>query len=74
MDCMDDEWIGRLTCGYWVGPGWRVVKRCRDDNVCEAYVIPFLFGSFFSLPSLYIDDILMFFMCLVSAFVWEVMF
>ena len=23
------------------------VKRCRDGNVCEAHVIPFLFGLFF---------------------------
>ena len=31
------------------------VKRCRDGNVCEAYVIPFLFGSFFTVCHPYID-------------------
>ena len=30
-------------------------KRCRDGNVCEAYVIPFLFGSFFTVCHPYID-------------------
>ena len=32
-----------------------MVKRCRDGNVCEAYVIPFLFGSFFMVCHPYID-------------------
>ena len=29
-------------------------KRCRDGNVCEAYVILFLFGNFsrFAIPTL----------------------
>ena len=32
------------------------VKRCRDGNVCEAYVIiPFLFRSFFTVCHPYID-------------------
>ena len=31
------------------------VKRFRDGNVCEAYVIPFLFGSFFTVCHPYID-------------------
>ena len=31
------------------------VKRCRDGNVCEVYVIPFLFGSFFTVCHPYID-------------------
>ena len=31
------------------------VKRCRDGNVCEAYVILFLFGSFFTVCHPYID-------------------
>ena len=30
-------------------------RRCRDGNVCEAYVIPFLFGSFFTVCHPYID-------------------
>ena len=30
------------------------VKRCRDGNVCEAYVIPFLFGLFFAVCHPYI--------------------
>ena len=56
VDCMDDdEWIGNRHMGI----GWvrKVVrgKKCRDGNVCEAHVIPFLFGSFFSLPSLHSD-------------------
>ena len=33
----------------------KIVKRCRDNNVCEAYVIPFLFGSFFTVCHPYID-------------------
>ena len=42
----------------WVLGGaarWGGLKRCRDGNVCEAYVIPFLFGSFFMVchPSLH---------------------
>ena len=31
------------------------VQRCRDGNVCEVYVIPFLFGSFFTVYHPYID-------------------
>ena len=31
------------------------LKRCRDGNVCEVYVIPFLFGSFFTVCHPYID-------------------
>ena len=31
------------------------VKRCRDSNVCEAYVVPFLFGLFFMVCHPYID-------------------
>ena len=30
-------------------------KKCRDGNVCETYVIPFLFGSFFTVCHPYID-------------------
>ena len=30
-------------------------KRCRDGNMCEVYVIPFLFGSFFTVCHPYID-------------------
>ena len=52
----DDEWIGNR---HAVGIGWgrELVrgKRCRDGNVCEAYVIPFLFGSFFTVCHPYID-------------------
>ena len=56
MDCVDDdEWIGNRH----VGIGWsrKVVrgKRCRDGNVCEAYVIPFLFGSFFTCTTVLYD-------------------
>ena len=36
-------------------PYYKKCKRCRDGNVCEAYVIPFLFGSFFTLCHPYID-------------------
>ena len=37
----------------WVLGGARVarVKRCRDGNECEVYIIPFLFGSFFAVGS-----------------------
>ena len=34
---------------------FKMLKRCRDGNVCEAYVIPFLFGSFFTVYRPYID-------------------
>ena len=56
MDCVDDdECIGNRR-GYWVGPrGGDGLKRCRDGNVREAYVIPFLFGSFFTVCHPYID-------------------
>ena len=52
MDCVDDEWIGNRHVG--IGWGCKVVreKRCRDGNVCEAYVIPFLF---FTVCHPYID-------------------
>ena len=42
----------------WVLGGavrWSGVRRCKDGNVCEAYFIPFLFGSFFTLYHPYID-------------------
>ena len=44
MDCVDDEWIGNRHVG--IGWGCEVVrgKRCRDGNMREVYVIPFLFG------------------------------
>ena len=44
MDCVDDdEWISNRHLG--IGWGREVgIKRCKDGNVCEAYVIPFLFG------------------------------
>ena len=32
-----------------------MLKRCRDGNVCEAYVIPFLFGLFSTVCHPYID-------------------
>ena len=49
--------------GYVIGMQWVLggavswcgVKRCRDGNVCEAYVIPFLFGLFFKVYHPYID-------------------
>ena len=56
VDCVDDdEWIGNRHVG--IGLGRKVVrgKRCRDGNVCEVYVIPFLFGSFFTVCHPYID-------------------
>ena len=55
MDCVDDdECIGNQHVGNRWGRDVVSGKRCRDGNVCEAYVIPFLFGSFFTVCHPYI--------------------